>query len=81
MSREERTFLIEDNLASGFEESLKEICMLASKQCGHEDVDGVANDLSFTIAKNLGEALASLKYLSNGLFVSAHMNDRCILAK
>ena len=63
MSSEKLSFLVEYDLAAGFEKSLHELSVRLREYCRHENVYGVAYDLVFGVAKHLLEPLARIEDL------------------
>ncbi len=45
--------MIENDLAAGLKEALKELVVLAREECWHHDVNGVADDLGLGVPKDL----------------------------
>ena len=73
--------MVEHYLPPGLKVPLQEIRVLLRENRGHQNVDRVADHLCLTVAEDLGEALARLEDLSDGLLVPAQVNDGCVVAE
>ena len=81
MSGKKNSLLVENDLSSGFEESLEEFGMLPRNNSRHHNVNRMTNNLCLAISKDFCKTLTSFENFSYRLLVATHMNHCGIVAK